>query len=712
VTPISIDTETALIRPALLAPPMTCLTHAQSVDNPKILHALDGAHEWLGQQLSDPSVLLVAQNAEFDAAVICAEFPDLVPFIFAAYRANRVTCTKKRQQLLDIAGGVYRGRPGHDGRWIVHKYDLDALSRKHLGKPLIKDGWRLRYGEFRDVPLNRWVEHARVVQVQCADRLRELEVRGLLPFSETTLEKAGWPAHEIEELEREVKGCQAIVADVPEGVIRYPLEDASTCLGVYLSQEKHAAYLKDQYRQAYAYFVLYLSSAWGMRTSPEGVASLKAQLEDAYEEIQGELMELGFVRANGTRDMKLVKASMVAACREFGLPLRRTEGHAKKGQPPCPAGDVCEEHVSLDSDACEAVMQAAGQFGGETPFVDYAEFVALGKMLNNDCRMLAAGTVYPVHTHYDLAETGRTTSSKPNIQNLNTGRVKNKSSKAQNLRHCVRQAFVPRPGKVFFQADYPQLELYTLAQCCMSWLGFSELAALLNAGHDPHLAMAAKICGITYEEAVANKKREDVDHARQIGKVFNFGKPGGLGNKKLIVWARKTYGVLMTEAECEGYTAQWYEAFPEMRPYFARVNSMFAEGQERCSVETLWTERRRGAATYCAACNNGFQALGVDCAKLGLCLIAESQYTQPSSALFGTRTVAFVHDEVIGECDDDSSAHDVAHECAKLMCQGANQLLPDVPIKLSKMEPTLMRVWSKDAKQVWDANRRLVPWAP
>jgi hypothetical protein len=712
VTPIAFDTETALIRPALLAPSMTCLTYARTVEDPNILHALDGAHDWLGEHLSDPSVLLVGQNVEFDSTVICAEFPDLIQLVFDAYKNNRITCTKKRQQLLDIAGGVYRGRPGRDGCWIVHKYDLDALSKKHLGKPLIKDGWRYSYAEFRDVPLHRWVEHARLVQARCAARLQELEGLSLLPFSEKALEDAGWVPFEIECLEKEIKSLQAIVADVPEGAIRYPLEDASTTLGVFLSQEKHAEYLRDQYRQAFAYFVLYLSSAWGLRTSPEGVASLKAQLEEAYEEIEGDLKELGLVRANGVRDMKLIKATMVEACREFALPLRRTEGHAKKGAPPCEAGDACEKHVSLDSDACEAVVQAAELVGGDTPFLDYAEFVGLGKMLKNDCKMLEAGTVYPVHTHYDLAETGRTTSSKPNIQNLNTGRVKNKKSKAQSLRHCVRQAFVPRPGKVFFQADYPQLELYTLAQCCVSWLGFSELAALLNAGHDPHLAMAAKICGITYDEAAANKKREDVDHARQIGKVFNFGKPGGLGNKKLIIWARKTYGVVMTETECADYTAQWHATLPEMRAYFARVNAMFGEHQERCSVETLWTERHRGAATYCAACNNGFQALGVDCAKFGLCLIGEAQYAEPSSPMFGSRTVAFVHDEIIGECADDSKAHDVAFECARLMCVGANKLLPDVPIKVEKMEPTLMRVWSKEAKQTWDSNRRLIPWSP
>lgn len=703
-TPLAFDTETCLIRPALLAPPMVCVTWATPGEAPQIEH-VDAAFLRLAGWFEDPSLVLAGHFLAYDAAVVCAEFPELIPLVFAAYRANRMTCTKKRQQLLDIAGGVFRGRPGDKGKWIVHKYDLGDLSKRHLGKPMIKDGWRLLYSRFRDIPISQWPARAAEVQAQARERVAELPTL-------KELEDAGAPDYEVEAVEDELRGLNAVIADVPEGVIRYPLDDAAATLGVYLSQEQHAAqYLKDQYRQSYADFVLYLSSAWGLRTFGPGVEALKAELEEAYDELKVELQALGMVRLDGSRNMRVVKDAMIAASRDYSLPLRRTAAHQK-----CELGDACDEHVSLDSDACEAVVTAAAlQSGGapeESPFMAYAEFTTITKMLRNDVKMLEGGITYPVHTRYDLAETGRTTSSKPNIQNLNTGRVKNDKSLAQRLRKGVRQAFVPRPSKVFFQADFPQLELYTLAQCCYSWLGYSGLGDALNAGLDPHLSVAAKIVGCTYEEAAKNKKREDVDHARQIGKVFNFGKPGGLGAAKLILFARKTYGVNLTREQVEQYTAQWHEAFPEMRAYFARVNAMFGDDVERASVETLFTERLRGGATYCAACNNGFQALGVDCAKRALCLVAEAEYVDTRSPLYGDRTVAFVHDEVIGETDDDAGAHDAAFECARLMVQGANEYLPNVPIPFEKMEPTLMRVWSKDAKQVWDENKRLVPWAP
>jgi DNA polymerase-1 len=693
---------------------MVCTTWATSPDRADIEHARDVGPRyaaWLG----DPAVLFVGHNVAYDMAVVCAAFPELIPAVFAAYKSSRVTCTKKRQQLLDIAGGVFRGRVNGAGFWIAHNYHLDDLSRRLLGRPMQKDGWRLEYASFLDVPLERWVERAR--ELQAAGRVERDGLLALRAQFHAAGTKAARDAFDDAHGAR-LKNLEAMIADVPEGCIRYPLDDATTTLGVYRAQEQHAAYLADQYRQAYADFVLYLSSAWGLRTHAPGVEALHRELAEAHADLADDLRALGFVREDGSRNMRAVKDAMIAACRDNGLPVRRTAAHET-----CTLGDECPEHVSLDSDACEAI--AAVDPGSD--LADYAEFVTLGKMLSNDVKMLEAGTTYPIHTHYDLAETGRTTSSKPNIQNLNTGRAKKHKpcdgkgcadcggrgvkSIAQFHRTGVRQAFVPRPGKVFIQADYPQLELYTLAQCCVSWLGHSALAVALNSGLDPHLAMAATIVGITYDEAKKNKKRDDVDKARQTAKVANFGFPGGLGPKKLVMYARKSYGVTLTEDGARLLKEQWLATWPEMRDYFRRVDGLFDEGAERCSVETLFTGRKRGGATYCAACNNGYQALGVDIAKCALCLVAEAEYVGPGP-LFGSRTVAFVHDEVIAEADDDPAVYDpAARELARLMVEGSRVYLPDVPLKLEKMEPTVMRMWSKDAVPVFD-RQRLWPWDP
>ena len=93
----------------------------------------------------------------------------------------------------------------------------------------------------------------------------------------------------------------------------------------------------------------------------------------------------------------------------------------------------------------------------------------------------------------------------------------------------------------------------------------------------------------------------------------------------------------------------------------------------------LFTKRVRGAATYCAACNNGFQALGADCAKNSGWLIARAAYVDVASPLFNARPVAFVHDEFIAEVDDGPRAAVAAHELARLMVEGAKAFQPHGP---------------------------------
>lgn len=273
----------------------------------------------------------------------------------------------------------------------------------------------------------------------------------------------------------------------------------------------------------------------------------------------------------------------------------------------------------------------------------------------------------------------------------------------------IRECFVPRPGCVFISADFPSMELYTLAQCCYSWLGYSALGDMLKAGIDPHTAFAAKLSSMPYEEGLVLKDSGDKSFykKRQIAKAFNFGKPGGLGPAKLVALAASAaYRVTITEAEAKDYGKEWLQTFPEMKDYFALINSQVKSGV--ATIVLPISGFVRGGAKFCAACNTGFQGLGAHCAKNAMWLVARAEYVDTTSPLFGSRTVAMVHDEIIAEARE-SVAHEAAHELARLMVEGANKYLPDVPIPLSKMGPTAMRSWSKEAKPVF-INNRLVPW--
>jgi DNA polymerase-1 len=635
------DTETCLFRPGVMAPELVCVSFAQPGQDPSLVHgddAFDLVKSWI-----TGSEVLVGHHVAFDFAVLCAKWPALVPLVFKAYDEDRVTDTKIRQQLLDIAGGEFRGylRPFemkvcavHEdcdpqtcpeakvrkgGRWVPHEYDLDSLTYRATGRRLDKDTWRLRYGEFLHTPLSEW----------------------------------------------------------PEGARTYPLEDARATLDVFLKQEEHVEYIPDQFRQARASWALHLTSAWGLRTHAPGVDKLEQETLDALAVIEDDLKEAGLVRQDGTRNIKAARARMVQVCEQLKKPVRMTDGGKSK-----------KPQVSLDSDACEA--------SEDDLLENYAELTSLKNVLSKDIPILRAGITYPVHTTFGLAASGRSTSSKPNVQN---------PRRLPGIREC----FIAREGKVFAQADFSGLELHTLAQCCVTLFGQSHLAEVLNAGSDPHTAFAADILGISYEEGERRKKAGDevFDNTRQTAKVANFGFPGGLGPESLCLFARKTYGVLLTEERALELKSAWLIQWPEMRLFFDHVGKLIDDDTGKGLVEQLFSKRWRGGAFYTASCNTFFQGLGADAAKRAMYLVSRACYSEPKSVLYGSRPVNFVHDEIIMETADSPKAHDVAIELGRLMVEGANEFLPNVP---ARVEPLLARCWSKKAKPIY-VDGRLVPWA-
>lgn len=636
------DTETALFGPGRRAPKLSCVSWMQ--DGELGLLSYRDCLPWFLEKLKDPNTLHVGHNVAYDMAVIAAEHPELLPWIFRAYAENRVTDTMLRQQLLDNAVGKFRGywtecldSEGHrDEKWVPIYYSLDACYHRYTKKHLDKDTWRLRYGELREVPLDMW----------------------------------------------------------PAGAQTYPLDDAKSTKLVYDAQEEmlqkvKAAYernqehvgtpdpLADQFAQARAAFWIQLMSVWGIRTLPERVAMVEESVLAKLEELRSTLFQAGLVRKDGSRNTKAAMERMIK--------VRGGEENCRKTK---------KKRIQLDEDACRE--------SGDLLLLDYAEIGSLGVVLNKDLPALRQGEWMPIHSSFSVfLATGRTSSADPNIQNVR---------RLPGIREC----FVPREGKVFLDADYDGLELRTLAQVCMSKLGRSRLAEVLNGGKDPHLMVASQILRISYEEAKARRKDgdEEVDNARQVGKVANFGFPGGLGYETLIVFAAKGYNVTLTIEEAKELKQIWFETFPEMRDYFELINSYGVAdpndpGEIYYSIEQLFTKRLRGDCTYTAACNTYFQGLGADATKNAGFLIAYECYVDESSPLYGCRIVNYIHDQFILECDEEK-AHDAAFRLAAVMCEGANPFLPDVPAKVS--EPMVTRCWSKKAKQVFDENKRLIPW--
>src|SRR5690606_36655049 len=141
----------------------------------------------------------------------------------------------------------------------------------------------------------------------------------------------------------------------------------------------------------------------------------------------------------------------------------------------------------------------------------------------------------------------------------------------------VRECFVPRPGYCFIDIDNEGLELATLAQTEIWVLGVQSKADFLNSGGDAHTLTGATIHGerLTWQEYKALCKTDkEAKNIRNLAKVPNFGKPGGMANMTLVSFARTSYGLRITEDEAERIGAFWEEANPADVAYLDWVRTL------------------------------------------------------------------------------------------------------------------------------------------
>lgn len=662
--PFTLDTETALIRRSLLAPPLACVSWSTRQER-GLVHVSE-ARDYVVKFLNGPD-LLSAYNAAFDFAVFCSQWPELIPLIFDVYNADRVSDPMLREMLRDIADGSYEwGQDEEGGERTRLLYNLEDVAYRRCRIKLQKGTWQLKFGELIETPMSFWPVEAQEYAVLDSHAAREV-----------------WLDQERENLARGVD------------------------------------YFEDEFRQSRAYFWLHLMGCWGFHTDPASVREFARKTQQNYERLRDELLESGIVKerrtkkkATGLVEVSYVKkkapvqALVIAEKRSKGqlIPLTKTaekriallEERLQNESVPARRAAIerriakCEQSIVTNKDVCSR---------SDDPLLKkYAEFSHYEHMLKSDVPLLQMGTEHPIQAKFGLANSGRTRGTihfgKGNPQNWST---------SNGMRECV----TPRQGKIFAVGDFSGFELRTWSQCCLWTLGHTLMGQMLNQGMDVHLAMAARILHLPYDQAKAEFDAEPkgrVYRPRQTSKVGNFGYAGGMGYKRLVDYARLSYNVILTEEEAydlRGYWLQW----PEAQPWLDFHKKNFNGGQRQ--VKYWVSNRYRGDLNYTEMANGFFQALAADAAKAAGFLIAKACYADQNSPLFGSRPVLFVHDEFVVEVDDDQYASDKAHELSRLMVLGASPFLPDIP---PVVEPMLGRKWSKSMKAVKDSSGRLVPW--
>lgn len=667
------DSETYLIRPGRQAPRVVCVQSKDPRDGVARIELTEPGLDRLESALADPRIRFVGHNVAFDMACAIATRPRLLRPIFAAYKADRVTCTKEREKLVRIAEGSLSKFKTHGLIDLVDRYGLE--HNFHAGDKGEPDSWRMRYSELDGIPIAQWPEDAR----------------------------------------------------------RYALADLVVG-DVYRAQEAKfpAAWLDDQFRQARAAFVWTLTSARGMMTDLASVKELAKIVEVEHEIVRrvltvGDAASLekwcevwndahpdavkagkemtpqwlrvpysgGLVRPDGTKDTKAAAQRMRAVRELRGLGPRLTKTGTKKVK----TQEMTQEeafplYTSLDVDACEETADPI--------LIAYARYGSIDTLRSRVERLrLAAESGLPIQPRYDnLKETGRTSCSKGDsepgkplsafgdqVQNL---------PRSPGLRECYRA----RPGCVILSCDWAAAELHTLAQTCLDYGLDSNMARVLNSGQDIHLWYACQVNGWDYADAKARLKSGDksVKAARQGGKACNFGFPGGLGIEKFIAYAFKTYQVVYDVQEATCQRGLWRAAFPEMAPYFAIITRIVDSG---APLRHFGSNRYRGDLRFTSAANSTFQGRCADMAKWTGWRLTEMEYLEGLLA----SPWAFAHDEFLVEIPEEV-AHEVALEVKGVMEEAGRVWCPGAPVRA---EPALQYVWRKGAEPVY-RDGRLIPW--
>ncbi len=496
----------------------------------------------------------------------------------------------------------------------------------------------------------------------------------------TCLKAHGLPAPSLKDAGLATEFGQFIDADeIPEPHRTYALEDLQVGK---LYQRQRARFARVPAaaleRLTLRQFCLQLMSVWGMTTEPGAVDKLEQDAMRALGEIRPLALQWGFIRPEGTRNMKVIKAEVEAS---YGAACPRTP----TGQP----------------QTGEQILDAA-----ESPKLQtFAEYATLLKTLANDVPNLRASGTGWISTRYGIADTLRTTSS-GDKKGARSGLMA-----MQNLKQFggVRETIRPRPGCSFYNVDASGLELCSLAQLCVSRLGRSGMARAIAAAGAPgiiHTRVGAQMAKQTEAQFAARLKAKDpvATLIRTRAKNGVFGYMGGLGAATYVDYiAKASKGkVKITLEEAKQIKHDLFAAVPDIEAWLKYACEENSTGTFDCEIGYGIT---RAGIWYAASRNNPFQSLAAEAMSETLVDVVESCYI---GELRGARACLFVHDELLFETPA-GTEHDFEATFLRLAKTATDRTMPDVPVI---WEGEATDRYSKSAKRVLDAQGRLQVWTP
>lgn len=308
---VGFDTETHMIQPGLLAPPLVCASIAEwDSGQGRIVGALLDK-----QRARDAFVSLLAghytivgANIAYDMLVMANDAArrgvDLMPEIFAAYEEGRVFDLQIAEALHAVATGYLGKDPRTSGDPsnasplkdpITNKrgrYSLSICTDLVLGRRDAKanDRFRNSYALLEDTPLDEWPPEARIYPVDDACNTLEVALAQVGHIARPgTMNTHTWPTQGAQRCTTCGISFSFNTASLPpckpRPVVNYNLQNLAA--------------------QAYAAFAMHLGAAWGFAIDPDAVDELEKRIRANREKDLKVFLELGYLRLKREPNHKL-----------------------------------------------------------------------------------------------------------------------------------------------------------------------------------------------------------------------------------------------------------------------------------------------------------------------------------------------------------------------------------------------------------------------
>lgn len=317
-----------------------------------------------------------------------------------------------------------------------------------------------------------------------------------------------------------------------------------------------------------------------------------------------------------------------------------------------------------------SVMKKLAGKGYEIPqlILDYNEVNTLNKMFMNrwDEDSSYDGRIHPSFKLTNVVS-GRTSCSDPNLQQV----PRNKQ---------VRSLFTAPKGRLFFEADYSQLELRIAAH----YANDQTMLQIYNDGGDIHTMTASLLTG----------GRTPTKDERNKAKAVNFGFLYGMSAKSFIDYAYDSYGQTFSLPEAEHYRDAFFLKYSRLLPWH-KEQELLCESLG--GVTTLFGRFRKLPLIYSTnrwehleatrrAINTPVQGTGSDI------LLSAAVEIHKKLRPYGVKIVGTVHDSILGEFN----------------AEDEDWVVPE--IKKIMANPKIMRDFGITLKVPLEADVGIGPW--